>query len=187
MSSESKRIYLVRHGEAAASWGQSADPGLSELGREQAQQAACDLQSCVDANATLISSPLQRAQQTAEPLALALGLDCRIDTRFREIPSPVPLEERQAWLRDFMTGQWSDQGEDLVAWRSGIQTALAELPAAAVVFTHFLVLNTIVGAVQDRDETLVFWPANASITELEWTPAGYRVVRLGEQMTSHIN
>ena len=56
-----------------------------------------------------------------------------------------------------------------------------------MVFTHFLVLNTIVGAVQDRDETLVFWPANASITELEWTPAGYRVVRLGEQMTSHIN
>lgn len=187
MSAKSKRIYLVRHGEAAASWGQSADPGLSELGREQARQAARELQGWVGANATLISSPLQRAQQTAEPLASALGLDFRLDSRFREIPSPVPLEGRQAWLRSFMAGQWSDQGEELIAWRSGIQAALTELPEDAVVFTHFLVLNTIVGAVQDRDETLVFWPANASITELEWTPAGYRLVQLGEQMASHIN
>ena len=29
-------IYLVRHGEAAASWGDHPDPGLSELGQKQA-------------------------------------------------------------------------------------------------------------------------------------------------------
>jgi len=33
-------IYLVRHGEAAASWGESSDPGLSELGWQQAEDAA---------------------------------------------------------------------------------------------------------------------------------------------------
>jgi len=33
-------IFLVRHGEAAASWGESPDPGLSELGRRQAEVAA---------------------------------------------------------------------------------------------------------------------------------------------------
>ena len=30
------KIFLIRHGEAAQSWDQSADPGLSELGKEQA-------------------------------------------------------------------------------------------------------------------------------------------------------
>ena len=30
------KIFLIRHGEASQSWEQSADPGLSELGKEQA-------------------------------------------------------------------------------------------------------------------------------------------------------
>jgi hypothetical protein len=84
----------------------------------------------------------------------------------REIPSPVPLAERQDWLRGFMRGRWSDQDAGLLAWRAAILGALAELPDRAVVFTHFLVLNTIVGAQEQRDETLVFWPANASVTAL---------------------
>ena len=33
-------IILVRHGEASASWQESTDPGLSELGKRQAEECA---------------------------------------------------------------------------------------------------------------------------------------------------
>ena len=84
-------IYLVRHGEAAASWGQSADPGLSELGQQQAEQAASHLLATVPQDLQLISSPLARALETAQPLARALGKPITRNDIFREIPAPVPL------------------------------------------------------------------------------------------------
>lgn len=180
-------IYLVRHGEAEASWGQSPDPGLSQLGGEQAGTAAQRLAGLVGEGATLVSSPLQRAIETARPLAEALDLELRIDERFREIPSPVPLGERQAWLRSFMAGKWSSQDHGLVAWRGDILQALEELPAETVVFTHFLVINAVVGYLQSQDDTLVFWPANASITQLEQTETGLQVLSLGETMDTHVN
>ncbi len=187
MSPAPGSIYLVRHGEAEASWGQSPDPGLSQLGGEQAETAAQRLAGLVGEGATLVSSPLQRARETARPLAGALGLELRIDERFREIPSPVPLEERQNWLRSFMAGQWSGQDDGLVAWRGDILRALTELPPQTVVFTHFLVINTVVGHLQGRDDTLVFWPANASITQLEQTGTDLRLLSLGEEMDTHVN
>ena len=90
-------IYLVRHGEAAASWAQAPDPGLSELGREQARAAARLLRPRLATRAVeLISSPLARALETAAPLAAELGLAVRVNEAFREIRAPVPLAERQA-------------------------------------------------------------------------------------------
>ena len=34
------RIYMVRHGRAAAGFGESHDPGLDELGQKQAEEVA---------------------------------------------------------------------------------------------------------------------------------------------------
>ena len=61
------RIYLVRHGEATGYDG--ADPGLSELGASQAREVAQRLDEIVGAPIDLITSPLRRARETAQPLA----------------------------------------------------------------------------------------------------------------------
>lgn len=180
-------VYLVRHGEAAASWGQSADPGLSELGREQAEKTCSSLHQTLDAaTPRLVSSPLLRARQTAEPLAQRLALDPVIDGRFREIPSPVPLAQRQDWLREFMRGSWSSQDSALQHWRDTILDAVHAVETPTVIFTHFLVINAIVGAMRGEDSTLVFWPANCSVTTLardgsEW------IAREGAVMRSVVN
>jgi probable phosphoglycerate mutase len=188
MTASRRTVYLVRHGEAAASWGQSRDPGLSELGHEQARGTSSRLIEVLGGTGpTLISSPLARARETAAPLAEALSLEVTIDERVCEIPSPAPLAGRQEWLRAFMRERWSEQGAALHQWRCRILEALAELPDRAVVFSHFLVLNTIVGAQEERDETLVFWPANASVTVLRENAAGRWDVEPGEQMHSIVN
>jgi broad specificity phosphatase PhoE len=182
------RLFLVRHGEAAASWGQDADPPLSERGRDQARVAADLLQAkLAGVEPLLVSSPLRRAQETAAPLCDRLHAPVAIDERFREIPAPVPLPERQGWLRDFMGQRWSEQDDDLLAWRQGILAALEQVPAGAVVYTHFLVINAVVGILQQRDETLCFWPGNASITVLERKAGVLGLQELGEQMASRIN
>ncbi len=180
-------IFLVRHGEAAESWGESPDPGLSELGVLQAEAAAAALQLNVRDNTCLFSSPLRRALETAKPLASMMRQAVREDEAFREIPAPVPLVQRPAWLRQFMQQQWHEQGADLVAWRAAALRQLLAFEQPAVVFTHFLVINAVVGHVLDRDETLCFWPANGSITRLRHNGTGLELIALGEDVTTRVN
>ena len=180
-------IFLVRHGEAASSWGQSSDPGLSELGARQALQASHQLEALIPGNIQLLSSPLARARETAAPLADALDLPVLVDDVFREIPSPVALPQRQDWLRQFMRQSWDEQPDELSQWRDAASQTLLELRLPAVVFTHFLVINAIVGQILGRKETLCFMPDNASITRLHHTGTALELVALGREMETVVN
>ncbi|WP_229905482.1 bifunctional RNase H/acid phosphatase [Lentzea cavernae] len=75
---EPTRIILLRHGQTKLSvdrrYSGRGDHPLTELGLEQAEKAAARL-SKVDGIAAVISSPLQRAHQTARKLADKLGLE----------------------------------------------------------------------------------------------------------------
>lgn len=181
-------IYLVRHGEAAAKWGQSSDPGLSELGRVQARGSAEALLPCLSADVRLVSSPLQRARETALELSELLGnraID--IDGAYSEIPAPVPLEQRQQWLRAFMQEHWDEQPEQLHQWRRSILSSLGSLESETVVFSHFLVINTVVGSLQRRGETLCCWPDNAAIVHLRKVGSSLELIDLGRQMQTVVN
>jgi broad specificity phosphatase PhoE len=181
-------IYLVRHGEAAASWGQSPDPGLSELGRVQAHNTAHALRPLLaDTEPALISSPLARALETAAPLAATLGLTVQVNDTFREIQAPVPLADRQTWLRQFMQERWDEQPESLHTWRDGPRRELLALHTTVVIFTHFLVINAVVGQIRGEEATLCCWPDNGSITHLRSGDNGLELVALGEQMKTMVN
>ena len=180
-------LFLIRHGEAAASWGESPDPGLSHLGQQQAEEAAVALQQHVGSDTLLLSSPLQRALETSVPLAKSLRRDVIIEDVFREIPSPVPLAERQVWLRQFMQQQWVEQGDELIAWRAAALQRLLALTQPAVIFTHFLVINAVVGQLLDRPETLCVWPANGSITRLRHNGTSLELLALGDQIETTVD
>ncbi len=181
------KLYLVRHGEAAASWGQDPDPGLSDTGLEQARRVARALLPALPGDSALLSSPLARARQTSEPLADELQSVVSIDPVFREIPAPVPLSERQGWLQRFMTQHWHEQSAELLNWRSAVLERLVQMQGPTVIFTHFLVINAVVGSVTGRAETLCCWPANGSITELTLESGQLSLTSLGEQMQTHVN
>lgn len=71
--------YLVQHGEKQPEPG---DPGLTDRGRWQADCAARLLR---DAGiASVYSSPMLRASETAERIAAASGLGVTVDERLRE-------------------------------------------------------------------------------------------------------
>jgi broad specificity phosphatase PhoE len=88
-------VHLLRHGEVhnpqRILYGRMPGFALSELGVGQAKLAAEFL--AARNIGYLVSSPLERAQQTAQPLAEALSLDIAIDERLIEAANV--LEGRQ--------------------------------------------------------------------------------------------
>jgi broad specificity phosphatase PhoE len=85
-------VRLLRHGEVhnpdGILYGRLAGYHLSELGRKMADRIADFLKEQQHDIAAVVSSPLERAQETAEPIAAAFGLDVRTDVRLIE-PSNV--------------------------------------------------------------------------------------------------
>lgn len=79
-------VHLLRHGEVDnpqhVLYGRLPGFRLSELGERQAT-AAAEWLTQRDLG-YLVSSPLERAQQTAEPLAEATGLEVHVDERLTE-------------------------------------------------------------------------------------------------------
>jgi broad specificity phosphatase PhoE len=71
------RVHLVRHGEVenpgGVVYGALPGFGLSARGQAQARAAAAHLAGLVDGAAAVVSSPLQRAQETAAILSAGLG------------------------------------------------------------------------------------------------------------------
>jgi broad specificity phosphatase PhoE len=72
-------VYLVQHGEKEPLPG---DPGLTELGRQQAVRTGRRLSAL--GVVALWTSPMRRARQTAECIASVTGLAIRPDDRLRE-------------------------------------------------------------------------------------------------------
>lgn len=178
-----ENIYLVRHGEANASWSEHPNPGLSDTGFDQAdavcERLARELEGSIPWIAT---SPLVRAHQTALPLQSGVGRPITICDEFREVPSDVPLQWRQNWLKEFMASTWEEQSDEVLAWREDAVNAMLRFRPPYVIFTHFMVINALVSWVQAREETLVFWPAHTSVTVLTYKNNSLFVNELGEEM-----
>lgn len=178
------RIFLIRHGKAAAGFDGHADPGLDPLGRTQAAFAA-DRMGAEDPM-MILSSPLARARETAEPLARMWEKDVIIEPRVSEIPSPTyDLEERAAWLRRAMGGTWAELGDRWARWRDELAECLASLDRDTVVFTHFIAINAAVGHARGEDGLVLFRPDNCSITELA-NDDGLTVTTLGEEADTEV-
>jgi len=78
------RLLLVRHGEstwnATGRWQGWADSPLSDLGRAQAATAVEQARGVE----SVVSSDLERARETGQIIATALGLPLRVDAGLRE-------------------------------------------------------------------------------------------------------
>jgi len=180
------KIYMVRHGKAAAGFDGHPDPGLDDLGRIQAEATARVLAPL--GPLPVLSSPLARARETAKPLAALWQADVIIEPRVAEIPSPTDdLTERAAWLRQAMAGRWSDLGADLMSWRRALVDCLLALQQDSVVFCHFIAINVAVGAAQDDDRLVIFWPDNGSVTQLSNEGGTLGVLELGRTAQTQVN
>ncbi len=174
-----RRLYIVRHGRAAAGFGESADPGLDALGREQAMAVAQRLAPL--GPLAILTSPLARARETAQPLAALWKRAPLVEPAVAEIPSPegMTLEARATWLRTLMAGSWRDVPRALAEWREHCIATVLAMPHDAVIFSHYIAINVIAGAATNDDRVVVFSPDNCSVTLFETDGATLRLIEKG--------
>ena len=186
------RIYMIRHGKAAAGWDGDADPGLNELGRAQAEAVAKKVQALVATPVPIYSSPLKRCQETAAPLAAAWGVTPQIEAGVGEIPPPLEdLTERTQWLRRVMAGTWEGLYRDAVSVESGVDfrgwndnvvnTLNAFKGEAVVIFSHFIALNAAYCAATGAADVVSFAPENCSLSIFGTDGTSLSLVAQGEE------
>jgi broad specificity phosphatase PhoE len=121
-------VHLLRHGEVhnpeGILYGRRDGFHLSELGKQMAEKVADALQTRDITH--LRSSPLERAQQTAGPLALARGLEVTLDRRVIEStnkfegsqfgPGRNPLRKPATWrlLWNPLRPSWGEPYKEIV-------------------------------------------------------------------------
>lgn len=135
-------VHLMRHGEVhnpdGVLYGRLPDYHLSDLGKQMAERVA---ESLTGRDIThLVVSPLERAQETAQPAAAALGLDIHTDDRVIEAANRFEgktfgvgdgaLKRPQNWwlLRNPFKPSW---GEPYVEIASRMQAAITDAREAA--------------------------------------------------------
>lgn len=171
-------LYFVRHGRAEAGWDVAVDPSLDDSGREQASLVAEHLASSIDP-CVIYSSPLARCRETAEFLAGRWGVRPIVEPRIAEIPSPrgVAMEDRIDWLRRAMLGNWSDLAEEHRTYRDDLVRFAIDTPGPAVLFSHYVAINALIGHAQGIDSVFTKSLDNCSVTVFDHSTDGRLTVR----------
>lgn len=178
------RLYLVRHGRAAAGWDTDPDPGLDATGRVQASEMAALLKPL--GPLAVVTSPLLRCQQTAAALAAEWNVVPRVEPLVAEIPSPegIPMTERVEWLREAMAGTWDQLGGRYTAFRDGVTEALTQIAATGndtVITSHFIAINAAIGATLGDDRLLIRSLDNCSVTIVNFDDGLFQLVESGKE------
>jgi broad specificity phosphatase PhoE len=186
------RLYLIRHGRPASTWGgEDGDPGLDEAGLAQARDVARWLVALplAERPVAVVSSPLRRCRETAQPLAELLGVKVEIDVDVGEIPTPagLGLSDRPVWLREAMAGDWSDiKGDiDYEAWRRRVAAAVASRAGAAV-FSHFVAINAVLSVLGGQTRAISFRPDHVSVTTLQAEAGRLELIALGAEARTQV-
>ena len=180
------RLHLVRHGRAAAGWNVDPDPALDNLGQSQAVDVAERLAPL--GPLPIFTSPLLRCRQTSVPLATRWNVEPSVEPRVAEIPSPEghTLETRIEWLRAAMAGTWSElarsDGRRYADYRTSLLGALAAIPGDAVIFSHFVAINVVIGAATGDDRMVIASLDNCSVTTVTSDNRGnFTIDRIGNE------
>lgn len=137
-------LYFLRHGESQANLnglfaGQKENSPLTDLGRQQAQAAAKTLQG--RHITAIVSSPLERARQTAAIVANSLGIkDISIDNRLAEYDmgalTGTPNKGRTVTSKELISAEGA---EDPRLFQQRVLDAFAEystLPGTVLLVSH---------------------------------------------------
>jgi probable phosphoglycerate mutase len=184
-------LLLVRHGLPVRleSDNGPADPGLAPEGHSQAQALGQWLAGTgIDA---LFTSPMQRAVETAAPLAQLTGLAPTVLDGLaewdRDASSYVPLEELQLEAPEtfaelataMMTGQWEVLGIDMEGFRTRVAEAMTHIidnsPGQKVaVVCHGGVINVFLARVLGLSQDLFFAPTYTGVSRVWASRKGHR-------------
>ena len=200
-------IYFVRHGETILtptrkfSGTGALDPELTDDGLAQAERVAGEVAKLKPE--VLISSPLQRARQTADAIARATGLEVIDDTDWyelsfgswdgksiEEVKSETP-DDYQAWLNSssYRPGGGESYDEARIRIEAAMEKVVAEYPGKkVVVVTHNGVIksaaNIAIGGPNHGVFHMDATPCSISSVSI-WPSDGLRALRSFNERGHH--
>ena len=133
----------------------------------------------------LYTSPLQRCRETAAALAARWAAEAIVDDGGEVVTPADAPGSRGQWLDRFLHETWSTQPDALRSWRQRVLDTVTRIgiEGDAVVVTHFVAINAVVGAATGDDRVVCFSPANCSRTEVRVEADGtLHVVELGDEI-----
>ena len=160
-------IIVVRHGEAESSFGTHPDPALSKNGVEQSLKLIQhgQLQSLEDF--IFISSPKLRAIETAKPIANKFNKEIKIDKTFIEITSEnIETDQKQNWLKQLVQKEKKQLPSNIKLWEKNIHEKIKSFHQKTIIFSHFMVINSILSTLSNKNNLLYFYPGYCSITKI---------------------
>jgi probable phosphoglycerate mutase len=172
-------LLLIRHARPlrVESVDGPADPGLSDLGRRQAEALAAWL--APEGIEAVYTSPLRRSVETAEPLGEALGLAVTPEEALAEYDADamayIPIEE----LRAAGDPRWMEGPDDIASFQARVVEAVDRLAAdhpsqRIALVCHGGVINVVVSAVLGIGPRMIFLPAYTSISRVLVASTGER-------------
>lgn len=189
-------IYLIRHGKAASGW-DTLDPNLDSTGKKQSEKIALKLSKIAKEPFDIFSSPLIRCIETAEPFSKIKNKTIKIENRVIEIPSPIKnLKKRVLWLKKVLPHTWDelisdkdsrDSKIDYFLWRENILKFFLSLNKDTFIFTHYLVINSVISYLRKSDKVVFFNPDNTSLTHLSLSDKKLKIISLGDEASTIIN
>ena len=190
-----RHLLLIRHGQPVDSDDDNGidDPPLGDAGKRQAERVCQRI--IRERPDRIVSSPLARARETAEPVADALGLPIETLDAVAEVDfhsgTPYVSVER---LRRMGGAKWDELLTDPVGalggntdeFRAIVVRGLESLLAGnsrqkIAVFTHGLPINAMLAHCLENDNLTKFIPHYCSITRLLGTSlSNVRILSVNE-------
>lgn len=132
---------------------------------------------------------MRRCQETAAPFAELRGALPITEPRVSEIVADDGVAERGAWLQERFPWRdrskvraWTTLEPRLQKWREEMLDFVGGIREDTAVFTHFIGVNVVAGAAKGVEDTIVFTPDHASITEIEVNQGALQLLSLGASM-----
>lgn len=182
-------LLLVRHAlptRIVRDDGEPADPPLSDEGRLQARKVAAWLAQ--ERLSAVLTSPLRRAVQTAEPIAEPHGLAPVVHEGVAEYDAAssayIPVEELSREELRAMVDEWTDPSR-MMPFRERVVDAVQDIVRTytgqtVAVVCHGGVVNAVLSWVLDTPRVMVFDPTYTSITRLRTNGKQWTVRSVGE-------
>ena len=188
-------VLLVRHGQTPTTGrilpGRSRGVHLSDTGRRQAEDAAQRIGK-IPAVAAVYASPLERARETAEPIARVRKLRVRIESELSEVDigdwtgqSLARVRKRPEWhiVQRYPSGFRFPRGESFVEMQLRMTSTVGRLVArhpgeTIVLVSHADPIKSVVahalGVHLDLFQRIAI--ATASLTAIAYWPSGLNVL-----------
>jgi probable phosphoglycerate mutase len=186
-------LFIVRHGrperQVVRDGEGSADPGLSDTGREQARRVAAYLEE--EGIDHIVSSTMRRAYETAVPLATHLGLEIEQIDDIKESDHKnhvyVPAEEMSRDDPDtahFFEGDIHDHvfSDGIEAFTERVSRGFQHIidtnkSKRVAVYCHGMVTSIFLRTILGFDDPLSLTPDYCGISRVRAASNGIRTVR----------